>query len=149
MSIPVRSSPTYEYSNKDCLSNRHLALSNKKVLFVKPDLNLIPCTLNRTLSTRWRETKETRSIKPFCYSKEICHDAQKDDFDLLMHKDIGTLYLIFALIFRFNRYSFFCINTIRIISGPGVQYIADNQLYNSIITAHAICNDFFYGYASY
>lgn len=24
------------------------------------------------------------------------------------------------------------------LSGPGVQYIADNQLYNSIITAHAI-----------
>ncbi len=24
------------------------------------------------------------------------------------------------------------------LSGPGVQYIADNQLYNSIITAHAV-----------
>ena len=24
------------------------------------------------------------------------------------------------------------------LSGPGVQYIVDNQLYNSIITAHAI-----------
>jgi hypothetical protein len=24
------------------------------------------------------------------------------------------------------------------LSGPGVQYIADNQLYNSIITAHAL-----------
>jgi heme/copper-type cytochrome/quinol oxidase subunit 1 len=24
------------------------------------------------------------------------------------------------------------------LSGPGVQYVADNQLYNSIITAHAI-----------
>lgn len=24
------------------------------------------------------------------------------------------------------------------LSGPGVQYIADNQLYNAIITAHAI-----------
>ena len=24
------------------------------------------------------------------------------------------------------------------LSGPGVQYISDNQLYNSIITAHAI-----------
>ena len=34
------------------------------------------------------------------------------------------------------------------LSGPGVQFIADNQLYNSIITAHAIimsaplCGDF-------
>jgi cytochrome c/quinol oxidase subunit I/LAGLIDADG DNA endonuclease family protein len=29
------------------------------------------------------------------------------------------------------------------LSGPGVQYIADNQLYNSIITAHAIFMIFF------
>src|ERR1700730_12658564 len=29
------------------------------------------------------------------------------------------------------------------LSGPGVQYIADNQLYNSIITAHAILMIFF------
>jgi cytochrome c oxidase subunit 1 len=29
------------------------------------------------------------------------------------------------------------------LSGPGVQYIADNQLYNSIITAHAIMMIFF------
>jgi hypothetical protein len=29
------------------------------------------------------------------------------------------------------------------LSGPGVQYIADNQLYNSVITAHAIMMIFF------
>jgi heme/copper-type cytochrome/quinol oxidase subunit 1 len=29
------------------------------------------------------------------------------------------------------------------LSGPGVQYIADNQLYNNIITAHAIFMIFF------
>jgi cytochrome c oxidase subunit 1 len=29
------------------------------------------------------------------------------------------------------------------LSGPGVQYIHDNQLYNSIITAHAILMIFF------
>jgi len=29
------------------------------------------------------------------------------------------------------------------LSGPGVQYITDNQLYNSIITAHAILMIFF------
>jgi hypothetical protein len=29
------------------------------------------------------------------------------------------------------------------LSSPGVQYIADNQLYNSIITAHAIVMIFF------
>jgi len=29
------------------------------------------------------------------------------------------------------------------LSGPGVQYMADNQLYNSIVTAHAILMIFF------
>jgi cytochrome c oxidase subunit 1 len=29
------------------------------------------------------------------------------------------------------------------LSGPGVQYISDTQLYNSIITAHAILMIFF------
>jgi cytochrome c oxidase subunit 1 len=29
------------------------------------------------------------------------------------------------------------------LSGPGVQYIGDNQLYNSIITAHALLMIFF------
>src|SRR5205814_6595585 len=29
------------------------------------------------------------------------------------------------------------------LAGPGVQYIADNQLYNSIITSHAILMIFF------
>ena len=29
------------------------------------------------------------------------------------------------------------------LSGPGIQFIADNQLYNSIITAHAIVMIFF------
>jgi hypothetical protein len=35
------------------------------------------------------------------------------------------------------------------LSGPGVQYIADNQLYNSIITAHAILMIFFMVEKSY
>jgi cytochrome c oxidase subunit 1 len=29
------------------------------------------------------------------------------------------------------------------LSGPGIQFIADNQLYNSIITTHAIIMIFF------
>jgi hypothetical protein len=29
------------------------------------------------------------------------------------------------------------------LSGPGVQYISDNQLYNSIVTAHALLMIFF------
>jgi cytochrome c oxidase subunit 1 len=35
------------------------------------------------------------------------------------------------------------------LSGPGVQYIADNQLYNSIITAHALIAIYFYRFLEF
>lgn len=57
-------------------------------------------------------------------------------------KDIGTLYLIFALFAGLAGTSFSVLIRLE-LSGPGVQYIADNQLYNSIITAHAIVMIFF------
>jgi len=52
-------------------------------------------------------------------------------------KDIRTLYLIFALFSGLLGTAFSILIRLE-LSGPGVQYIADNQLYNSIITAHAI-----------
>jgi cytochrome c oxidase subunit 1 len=57
-------------------------------------------------------------------------------------KDIGTLYLIFALFSGLLGTAFSVIIRME-LSGPGVQYIADNQLYNSVITAHAILMIFF------
>lgn len=57
-------------------------------------------------------------------------------------KDIGTLYLIFALFSGLLGSAFSVLIRIE-LSGPGVQYIADNQLYNSIITAHALLMIFF------
>lgn len=51
-------------------------------------------------------------------------------------KDIGTFYLIFALFSGLLGTAFSVLIRME-LSGPGVQYIADNQLYNSIITAHA------------
>ena len=57
-------------------------------------------------------------------------------------KDIGTLYLMFALFSGLLGTSFSVLIRLE-LSGPGVQYIADNQLYNSIITAHAILMIFF------
>ena len=57
-------------------------------------------------------------------------------------KDIGTLYLIFALFSGLLGTAFSVLIRLE-LSGPGVQYIADNQLYNSIITAHAIWMIFF------
>ena len=57
-------------------------------------------------------------------------------------KDIGTLYLIFALFSGLIGTGFSVLIRLE-LSGPGVQYISDNQLYNSIITAHAILMIFF------
>jgi len=57
-------------------------------------------------------------------------------------KDIGTLYLIFALFSGLLGTAFSVLIRLE-LSGPGVQYISDNQLYNSIITAHAILMIFF------
>lgn len=57
-------------------------------------------------------------------------------------KDIGTLYLIFSLFSGLLGTAFSVLIRLE-LSGPGVQYIADNQLYNSIITAHAILMIFF------
>jgi cytochrome c oxidase subunit 1 len=57
-------------------------------------------------------------------------------------KDIGTLYLIFAIFSGLLGTAFSVLIRME-LSGPGVQFIADNQLYNSIITAHAILMIFF------
>ena len=57
-------------------------------------------------------------------------------------KDIGTLYLIFAIFSGLAGTAFSVLIRLE-LSGPGVQYIADNQLYNTIITAHAILMIFF------
>jgi len=57
-------------------------------------------------------------------------------------KDIGVLYLMFALFSGLVGTAFSVLIRLE-LSGPGVQFIADNQLYNSIITAHAIIMIFF------
>ena len=57
-------------------------------------------------------------------------------------KDIGTLYLMFSLFGGLIGTAFSVLIRLE-LSGPGVQFIADNQLYNSIITAHALVMIFF------
>lgn len=57
-------------------------------------------------------------------------------------KDIGTLYLMFALFAGLVGTAYSVLIRLE-LSAPGVQYISDNQLYNSIITAHAILMIFF------
>ena len=57
-------------------------------------------------------------------------------------KDIGTMYLIFALFSALLGTAFSVLIRLE-LSGPGTQFIQDNQLYNSIITAHALLMIFF------
>jgi cytochrome c oxidase subunit 1 len=57
-------------------------------------------------------------------------------------KDIGTLYLIFSCISGLLGTAYTILMRIE-LAAPGVQYISNNQLYNSIITTHAIMMIFF------
>ena len=57
-------------------------------------------------------------------------------------KDIGTTYLIYAFLSGLVGTAFSVLIRLE-LSRPGVQFIHDNQLYNSIITAHAIVMIFF------
>ena len=57
-------------------------------------------------------------------------------------KDIGILYLIFALFSGLLGTAFSVLIRLE-LSGPGVQFMNNNQLYNSVVTAHAILMIFF------
>jgi hypothetical protein len=57
-------------------------------------------------------------------------------------KDIGVIYLILAVFSGLLGTAFSVLIRLE-LSAPGIQYIANNQLYNSIITAHAIMMIFF------
>jgi len=58
------------------------------------------------------------------------------------HKDIGTLYLIFAIIGGLIGGFFSLLMRIQ-LSHPGNEFLADHQLYNVIITAHGLIMVFF------
>jgi cytochrome c oxidase subunit 1 len=95
---------------------------------------------------------ESHMVEEKCYKVNMrsCVVRKKSEISLWVErwflssnaKDIGTLYLIFALFSGLIGTAFSVLIRLE-LSGPGVQYISDNQLYNSIITAHAIIMIFF------
>ena len=107
------------------------------------DRPLSQCSL-RSYST----TEEMSKIPSKIRTKSIIGDVSeitiwKERWFLSSNaKDIGTLYLMFALFSGLIGTAFSVLIRLE-LSAPGVQYIADNQLYNSIITAHAIVMIFF------
>jgi len=87
------------------------------------------------------ETIDNKGEELYKYRKDISLWLERWFFSSNA-KDIGTLYLIFALLSGLIGTAFSMLIRLE-LSGPGVQFIADNQLYNSIITAHAIVMIFF------
>ncbi|ESR24939.1 cytochrome c oxidase subunit I [Lutibaculum baratangense] len=58
------------------------------------------------------------------------------------HKDIGTLYLIFAIMAGFVGAGLSVMMRLELMS-PGVQYFADGQIFNVFVTAHGLIMVFF------
>ena len=86
--------------------------------------------------------KESCSHQPNLTLRSQMSMGMERWFNSTNAKDIGTLYLIFALFSGLLGTAFSVLIRLE-LSGPGVQYISNNQLYNSVITAHAILMIFF------
>ena len=100
--------------------------------------NILQTSLSRKFSSMVKEEKNNFLLLNFKKPTEW----QERWFLSSNAKDIGTLYLMFALFSGLIGTAFSVIIRLE-LSAPGVQYISDNQLYNSIITAHAIMMIFF------
>ena len=107
-----------------------------------PDSNLNPFSILGNRNTSGQQSDKQEFHSTFSILKSNISLWTERWFLSSNAKDIGTLYLIFALFSGLIGTAFSVLIRLE-LSGPGVQYIADNQLYNSIITAHAILMIFF------
>jgi cytochrome c oxidase subunit 1 len=105
-----------------------------KILF-QTEIALLPNSAQNSIETADRKESSTLNLGSITLWKERWFLSSNA-------KDIGTLYLMFALFAGLAGTAFSVLIRLE-LSGPGVQYIADNQLYNAIITAHAIVMIFF------
>ena len=85
------------------------------------------------------------------YGESVSHDHDHHDhkpgfikrwFFSTNHKDIGTLYIIFALIAGLIG-GFFSLLMRAELAAPGLDVVADGQAWNVIITAHGLLMVFF------
>ena len=85
------------------------------------------------------------------YGESVSHDHDHHDhkpgfikrwFFSTNHKDIGTLYIIFALIAGLIG-GFFSLLMRAELAAPGLDIVADGQAWNVIITAHGLLMVFF------
>jgi cytochrome c oxidase subunit 1 len=99
---------------------------------------------NNIQRNTYSTVSETIKMEDQSFFKRIGHISMwKERWFLSCNaKDIGTLYLMFSVFSGLAGTAFSVLIRLE-LSGPGVQYIADNQLYNALITAHAIVMIFF------
>jgi hypothetical protein len=95
----------------------------------------------RFLFSTSSEVKSGNSILSFFTLKQVTEWLERW-FWSANAKDIGVVYLILAVFSGLLGTAFSVLIRLE-LSAPGIQYIANNQLYNSIITAHAMMMIFF------
>lgn len=102
-----------------------------------------PNRSHRDITTKVQSNEDNKEVKDSIINLITNISMWKERWFLSTNaKDIGTLYLMFALFSGLIGTAYSVLIRLE-LSGPGVQFIADNQLYNSIITAHAILMIFF------
>ena len=132
-----------ENSLVDLASQENQKITSNSFATEKRAIRAYHTMINKNYSTATISDSEKSGGESSIYNSLAHLSMWKERWFLSCNaKDIGILYLMFALFAGLIGTAFSVLIRLE-LSGPGVQYIADNQLYNSIITAHAIVMIFF------